>query len=763
LPFGTVTFEKVLAVGATAVITLEPKLHPHEDPGMLRLLGDAISQGDGKPDIKEVELWPRCTPDGFVGRVGDVLRVDVTAYRPEKLVFARSVKIVSYRKLGRHFGVICEIPSRGGFGFIRPLSGESDIYFRTAEVSQSADDTSNSECYLEESAVKVNMNVSFEIITDESGSAGRSASSSKLRAIRVCVEKAAFQKKAIIAKHLKGVVVRECRKDAPGSIEIHDSESIPSVADDVRACHSELTDALVEFSNNEYMTNVLVENFMESQKIALRKIITEFPNIGFESVELNSSSSKKLGYTIRFWKMNNADYSAWLIQHNLQIDSSGASDSKSCSPRIVSFMKKDIHEAPPELFRAGQEVIFDLHLEKLNCTRVACNVVLIDHLVDGEVNSIGVMDGKYIRCIPSDERLMWTSSKNRRNKGTSDDNNPEYVNPATLAVNQLVSFDIRLRAGSRFASSVKALDGVDVDANPLLKEHELPEICSGIVVPGNKVIPIDISQCSILQSKIVDLVGICAKAKAIMQAKKASADSKASEITSWKKTALPAENIESSDDHVSVVNEKDLKGTEVVETVSDEPTDNTATEKSNSGTSAVFYPPLAPAALHICLSGSSDPLEMSFDCDVGRVIEFYPVVNWAVQRQPLKAAVSVTYAEKIKAQQTKTSANLLAQNCRVKGVITCLKINVAPGIECTEIAVGYNPSRSDSGEYYYCDSRELRLVKDHPPHQWDEVEFIPCVPHSLATLPVLVKTLVSENISSVILYSSFMICVYFLF
>jgi hypothetical protein len=61
-------------------------------------------------------------------QIGDKLRLDVQNYRPEKIHFARAVKVSSFRKIGREAGVVCGI--KEGFGFVRSHLRDIDMYFR---------------------------------------------------------------------------------------------------------------------------------------------------------------------------------------------------------------------------------------------------------------------------------------------------------------------------------------------------------------------------------------------------------------------------------------------------------------------------------------------------------------------------------------------------------------------------------------------------------------------------------------------------------
>ena len=80
-----------------------------------------------------MELWSRCVPEGFIFKVGDIISLDVQHYRPEKIHFARKVKMQKYRTLGRETGVVCAVKDQG-FGFVRSHLRDTDMYFRTNEI-----------------------------------------------------------------------------------------------------------------------------------------------------------------------------------------------------------------------------------------------------------------------------------------------------------------------------------------------------------------------------------------------------------------------------------------------------------------------------------------------------------------------------------------------------------------------------------------------------------------------------------------------------
>lgn len=167
LPHGTVSFEKTLAQGVLGTVAVLPRVSSRgEEPGTIRL-HQPVHRGDtdkGIP-IESVELWARCLSDGMSGalRVGDELRLDVTHYRPEKLIFARNVSIENFFSVGRCFGTVCDVKEARGFGFIRSAMGDIDAYFRISEVV-AADGLA-----LKEKAVVIGLHVSYDVTIEEVG------------------------------------------------------------------------------------------------------------------------------------------------------------------------------------------------------------------------------------------------------------------------------------------------------------------------------------------------------------------------------------------------------------------------------------------------------------------------------------------------------------------------------------------------------------------------------------------------------------------
>ena len=106
-------------------------------------------------------------------QVGDRLRLDVQNYRPEKILFARAVKLKSFRKLGRETGVVCGVRDQG-FGFVRSHVREINIFFRISEV------ITESGTVVRDGDIVTGSCLSFDVVEELRG-----VPNSKLRAVRV--------------------------------------------------------------------------------------------------------------------------------------------------------------------------------------------------------------------------------------------------------------------------------------------------------------------------------------------------------------------------------------------------------------------------------------------------------------------------------------------------------------------------------------------------------------------------------------------------
>ena len=179
LKTGTVQLEISLGKDVLATVVTEPRLHPREAPGILRLHiplsvpdlsnkgkskgkekgkegkeGGEGGDGDGETEeiennnktekiLQEIELWSRCAPEGMTFRIGDVIQTDIQHFRPEKLQFARNIRMKGYRQIGRRTGRVTAIKD-SAYGFIRItapfthnglVDEREDCYFRASEVA----------------------------------------------------------------------------------------------------------------------------------------------------------------------------------------------------------------------------------------------------------------------------------------------------------------------------------------------------------------------------------------------------------------------------------------------------------------------------------------------------------------------------------------------------------------------------------------------------------------------------------------------------
>ena len=106
-------------------------------------------------------------------KVGDRLRLDVQNYRPEKILFARAVKLKTFRKLGRETGVVCGVRDQG-FGLVRSNAREYNIFFRLSDV------ITEGGVAVQEGQVVMGSCLSFDVMEENRG-----VPNTKLRAVRV--------------------------------------------------------------------------------------------------------------------------------------------------------------------------------------------------------------------------------------------------------------------------------------------------------------------------------------------------------------------------------------------------------------------------------------------------------------------------------------------------------------------------------------------------------------------------------------------------
>lgn len=94
-------------------------------------------------------------------------------YRPERILFARAVRLKSYRKIGRETGVVCGVRDQG-FGFVRSDIRDFNIFFRLSEVIGEGGVPAKEGC------IAVGSCLSFDVAEETRG-----VPNTKLRAVRV--------------------------------------------------------------------------------------------------------------------------------------------------------------------------------------------------------------------------------------------------------------------------------------------------------------------------------------------------------------------------------------------------------------------------------------------------------------------------------------------------------------------------------------------------------------------------------------------------
>lgn len=371
IPKGTVKFEIVLASAVRAVVIAESGSRPEESPGIARLdspVSVASSSDSGSADqvlaaaaaalakkvsavtpeaaacaasIKTIELWQRCLPDELVCRVGDVLQLDVHYYRPEKLFFARGVKVVQFRGLGRERGVVCALKDNG-FGFIHSSVRGSDAYFKSSHV------LGWDSLPLADGALKLGSTVSFDVVCEDTNSGG------KLRAKRVMLEDpASVQARAVadeerylLKKDVVGVVLRNsAKKDSPGLIKVLTA----AVLEEAQAqdfVDPEVLAALQEFEASSDVQSVVLYALPLAALRGYTKLIeAKFPGVAYESSATDHHDSA-LGHNLKVFKLDTAGYEAWKANPRKGANSSPDRKASASEQATVQFWKDDY--ASPE-------------------------------------------------------------------------------------------------------------------------------------------------------------------------------------------------------------------------------------------------------------------------------------------------------------------------------------------------------------------------------------------------------------------------------
>eukprot|EP00603_Paraphysomonas_imperforata_P008348 CAMPEP_0114425774 /NCGR_PEP_ID=MMETSP0103-20121206/7420_1 /TAXON_ID=37642 ORGANISM="Paraphysomonas imperforata, Strain PA2" /NCGR_SAMPLE_ID=MMETSP0103 /ASSEMBLY_ACC=CAM_ASM_000201 /LENGTH=1204 /DNA_ID=CAMNT_0001594643 /DNA_START=179 /DNA_END=3793 /DNA_ORIENTATION=- len=818
LPHGTVQFEETLDTEVRAVVIVEPLLQPREEPGLLQLCKPLTREG--QPAIETVELWSRCLPEGLgFMKCGDELELDVTKYRPEKLIFARNVKVCSYRSLGRAYGAICDIKTTGGYGFIRSVQGDPDCYFRSSEVL--GDDGT----LIPEKRLRTGQRVSYEIVMESVRGGG-----SKLRAVRVqtCTDASFRPRKAILQKDVHGTIVREARKGdhhAVGSIELSEALLDPQIpCYEVFTSHQDLFCALQDFRDNKHWKEVTLGHMQPYQRYALHALLRHhFTGIAHATVEGkngkkskgsadsdvqvlsltednlntvtnsvatasaaanslagpndNDSPTKGKGrksppadddsspQEVRIWKIEDpVEFAEWSKTNDVLLQGSSRWNSEGATSNIVSFQKSDLVDnlGMGGGARAGSDVSFDVCVDRVTGARVAANVKVSDVQAEGGewpqlgclefFRADGDMHGGYIRCVPSDEKLMW----NQLGRSTEDNATAEKGGREEWKLGSVVSFEIRVRGGVRYAAGV-AVVPPESELAPQA-EIELEGEVHGVVVEtpqvkgggapgaGLSVYVVNTTNCPSMKNKIVDLAGAVqvVKQKALIHG---AGTFSASDNASWEKKQLqdPGGDVEAE--------KKDKDQTQKKSAKAEKLKDESSTPQMN------MYPPLPGAVLPI-----HDDANSPEGLAVGNFVQCRLVANWFCQRLPLyvskitvvpsKTTVSSTTSTEVPTATT-ALANLVVTPedttppGRVRGTIIRLKINSTLGFDVSEISLNDQYRKSGAGEdnLFYCDTRDLRGGENgsgrdksgSAAHVGDVVEFVPVPELCVAACPVVVK------------------------
>lgn len=528
LPPGSVVLELCLYENVVGTVTLEPSFLHHrqeEEPGIVKL---EIPIEYNNKILSEIELWGRCFPEGLILKEGDKISFNIQNYRPDKCIFGRNIKILSYRGFGREIGYICSVKEQQGFGFIKPFERDVDLYFRLKEVVDFASegvflkDTILIEIHnkIEHSAEPRFIEVSFDVIQEETRD-----KSFRIRANRVSINNAVNKlpnqvestifnnmlpstlRMDLLATQIQGVVIKEAKKEMPGLIRIKASDiDKNSKLESNSNKNNELAiiKAIYEFKDNTYIKDVILECLTKAQVNVYRTIFIQngFDCVGFDTKQNNNMPGK---YLLKIYKMNKEDYSLWFNILRKEVSNEKISSSvKSVSTIDVIFYKNDAFDNFGPISK-DLNVIFDLYHDlKLN-QNIAKIVRLTDEPVYENstllVNQIGTIDivvvrhGKFgfIRCIPSDEKIFWHSS------GISQDTN---IND--LVENKEVLFSIRRRGGSRCASDIKVIDSnheLSRTKKELVEGTSVGVVIQNPVDNSKQVILVDVTNSPLLLTK----------------------------------------------------------------------------------------------------------------------------------------------------------------------------------------------------------------------------------------------------------------------
>jgi cold shock CspA family protein len=500
IPQGSVQFEVVVARDALVTVVTEPGMQAEETPGV-GVLPTPISVAEitKKPNdvINDVEVWQRCMPDEMLCKRGDVLKVNVHYYRPEKLFFIRAVRLIEPFLLGRDKGTICSIKESAGFGFITSDSRKIDLYFRLNQVLAASGEM------LKRGDVVEGLRVSFDVTVE----------SEKLRAIRVKElsstdngtkgDAEAAPTRIPIKSDVYGKVVRNttAKKESVGLIQV--SPAIWREIQSFEYVDPDLMKSLSSFMSKMFLQEhsiIAISSGMRRQLCALMD--KEFLELAYETVD-GETIEGVVQKNLRITKL----YGGKRTAPPNQATQKSHRDSVSKDGYTLSFTRED-YLSEQQLGPLGNdlEVIFDIVWDVVKGKRVAHSVRLTDEPVAGaETEQVGIVDVfieksdkfGFIRVVPTWEKLFWHIS--------SVDNGA-----SSLKQGSFVSFMLRRRGGMRCAAHIKAITD---DSSPLYQRIALEECLASTeeqpilaaVVERDRAILLDVSLIASLKDKLLPL------------------------------------------------------------------------------------------------------------------------------------------------------------------------------------------------------------------------------------------------------------------
>lgn len=496
---GTVQFEVIVSSETLVTVEDEPGGGgANEAPGIATLpipldVSSASSTGD-LSTIDRVDIWQRCLPDDMICKRGDVLSINVHYYRPEKLFFARSVRMHEYLPYGRDRGVVIAIKEQA-FGFINSLSRKVDLYFKTTQVMN--DDGT---AMLDASKIRLGMIVSYDIIQEDS----------RLRAARVKIEETDIPRSLLeaseeddmeegevkhpycISANMIGVVVRSAlKKDAIGLIEIESNAWKTVYENDFidPMCVQEVQSFLSNPKVSSYDLLALNASLLKSYMDVLLKYKT------YLKVDLSAVPQMEQARNLRISKTpellalgNKVDLKS--LQTQSGVDTKRNEVAKPKDGFCIPYLRDDVH--PSEgMIGNDLEVTFDVHWDRSRGKRMAKNIRLTDEVIPNEIErQSGVVDvivdkGEkfgFIRVTATEEKLLWSSSSAKTK--------------ANLDVGSFVTFQIRRRGGMRMACDIVVVPAVE------MKQREVEvreELCKAVIVSATHAVLVDTLSCPPVQ------------------------------------------------------------------------------------------------------------------------------------------------------------------------------------------------------------------------------------------------------------------------